>query len=181
MVSMIIPNELVKTEYEKDAQRLLDILRKSESKYKDILEDKIRWAYSFSYFKNKGEYTPEYYEKLYNMTFDERYDEELKKVRVSISLSAGYFYITDRVDGVSESVKNALKMVTAQKMINEQAVITERTGEENEEVIKSIPIPKEDQKPTSLQDQLEKAIEEEDYMEAARIRDEMKKMHEENV
>jgi hypothetical protein len=178
MVSMFIPNELAVKEYEKDTQRLINILRNSDSKFKDTPEDKIHFAYSLSFFKNKGEYTPEYYENLYQMKFDERYEEEVKKARVSLSMTAGYFYISDRVDGVSESVKNALKMITAQKMINEQARITEKTGEENEEVLKSIPIPKEEQKPMTLQEQLEKAIQEEDYMEAARIRDEMKKTHE---
>lgn len=165
MVTMLINYEIVKQEYAADVQHFIDILRNSGSSSKDTIEDKIKWLYSFSYFKNKGTINEEYYEKLFNMPFEERLEEEIKKVRVNLSIMAGHFYLSDRVSGISEKVKEAVKFITIQKMINEQAQIN------NQDVIDSIPMPKEDQIPLSLEEQLKNAIEQEDYIEAARIRD----------
>lgn len=178
MVTIMVTSDIVAKEYEKESRELINLLRNSNSKYKDTDENKMSWLYSFSFFKNKGEYTPEYYEKLYKMEYDERYEEELKKVRVNISMSAGYFCIMDRVSSVSDTVKDALKIITTQKMINEQAFLLEKTGEQYNNVLDSIPLPKEEQVPLSLDEQLQKAIEHEDYMEAARIRDEIRKTQE---
>jgi hypothetical protein len=178
MVTIVVEGDVVAKEYEKESKELISLLRNSNSKYKDTEESKMEWLYSFSFFKNKGEYTPEYYEKLFKMEFDERYAEELKKIRVSLSMSAGYFYITDRVSNVSETIKQALKMITAQKMVNEQAFLLKKTGKQYDNVVDSIPLPKEEHKPLSLEEQLQKSIESEDYMEAARIRDEIRKTHE---
>lgn len=171
---MFITYELVQKEYEKESQALIDILRNSNSKYKNTPIEKIGWTYSFTYFRKKGENTPEYYEALYKMPYEQRLEVELKKCRVNLSLSAGYFYISDRVSSISESVKETVKQITMQKMINEQEYI----GDEN--VLNSIPFVVENErpKPMSLEEQLKHAIEAEDYLEAARIRDEIKKIHE---
>jgi hypothetical protein len=175
MITMFIKTELVMKEYEKEAQSLINILRNSNSKYKDIPIEKMNWSYTFSYFRKKSENTPEYYEELFKLPFEERLETEIKKVRVNIALAAGYFYISDRVDKVSDSIKEAVKQITAQKMVNEQELI----GDES--VLKTIPFVKDEEmpKPMSLQEQLKHAIEIEDYMEAARIRDEIKKMAQE--
>lgn len=171
MITMFVKSELVQEEYLKESEYLLNILRNSESKYKDTPLEKINWTYSFSYFVKKGGASQEYYENLYKMSYSERCEAELKKVKVNIGLSAGYFYISDRVNIISDTIKEAVNQITAQKMINEQEFI----GDES--ILESIPIVVENNppKPTSLQEQLKRAIEIEDYMEAARIRDEIKK------
>jgi len=173
MVTMVVNYDVVSKEYEKEAQELINLLKNSGSKYKDTPIEKMNWFYTFSYFKEKGKYTPEYYEELLHMPFDKRLEEELSKVRVCLSMSAGQFVIKDRVKGISESIKEATKYVTIQKMVFEQEKIQDKA------VMDSIPLPKEDQKPMSLEDQLKHAIEVEDYIEAARIRDEIKKDKEE--
>jgi hypothetical protein len=174
MITMFVSYDLVIKEYEKKSQELVNILRNSNSKYKDIDINKIYWNYSFSYFRKKSENNPEYYESLFKMTFDERFEVELKKVRINISLSAGHFYISDRVDTISDSIKDTVKAITMQKMINEQEFIGDAG------VLDSIPyvINDEKPKPMSLQEQLKQAIEVEDYMECARIRDLIKKQEE---
>ncbi len=174
MITMFVTYDLVCKEYEKESQELINVLRNSNSKYKDTPIEKLHWAYSFSYFRKKSENTPEYYETLFKLPFEERLEVELKRVRVSLALSAGYFYLSDRVINVSDSVKETVRLITTQKMVNEQQMI----GDEN--VLNSIPFVKNEEKPqpTSLQDQLKQAIDTEDYMEAARIRDEIKKLHE---
>jgi hypothetical protein len=162
-------------EYEKEFQELLNMLRNSNSKYKDTSEDKMYWAYSFSFFRKKGENTPEYYEALYKMPFEERLEVEMKRVRVNIALTAGYFYISDRVVNVSESIAKTIRAITMQKMANEQEF---NAGDES--ILNSIPFVKDEEKlkPMSLQEQLKHAVEIEDYEDAARIRDEMKNLHE---
>lgn len=175
MITMIVNHEIVMKEYEKESQEIINMLRNSNSKYKNTDVEKMKWAYSFSYFKKKSESNSEYYERLYHMPFDERLEEEIKKVRVNIALMAGYFNISDRVEGVSDSVKEAVKYITIQKMVNEQTQINDN------DVIDSIPLPKEEMIPTSLEDQLKNAIEAEDYIEAARIRDEIKKDKDINI
>lgn len=172
MVTVIVNYEIVMKEYEKEAQIFIDTLKNSNSKYKNTEVEKIKWMYSFSYFKNKGEYTQEYYENLYHMKFEDRLEEELSKVRVNLSMSAGHFYISDRISGISDSIKEAVKIITIQKMINEQDQI------QDQEVIDTIPVPKEEQVPMSLEDQLKQAIDEEDYIKAAEIRDKIKKQNE---
>lgn len=168
MITMFVSYDIVLKEYEKESHELINILRTSNSKYKDMDISKINWLYSFSYFKKKGENTPEYFENLFKMPFEERLVEEIKKVRVNLALSASYFYVSDRVLTVSESIKKTVEIITMQKIVNEQSVIGDV------EVLSSIPGVKDEIKPISLQEQLKNAIDIEDYEEAARIRDKMK-------
>lgn len=182
MISIQVTREMVFSDYEEDANKLLNILRNSNSKYKDIEIDKIVWGYSFSYFKAKSDNKDEYYEMLYSLPYENRLVEEYKKVRVNLMMSAGQFYISDRVskpnDFIPEILKNIVNVVTIKKMLAEQSLIN------NEEVINSIPdisemhIVDEDglneamiKQELSLDEQLKVAINNEDYMEAARIRD----------
>ena len=168
MVTMYVSREIVFKEYEEKSQEFLNMLKNSNSKYKNTPVEKIGWFYSFSYFKNKGEFNIDYFENLRHMKFDERLEEEIRKVRVNLSMSAGNFYLTDRVESVSDIIKETVKFITIRKMVTEQSQINDQ------EVMDSIPIPKEEQIPMTLEEQLKCAIDEEDYEEAARIRDAMK-------
>lgn len=165
---MFINSEIVFKEYEKKSQEFLNILKNSSSKYKNTPFEKINWFYSFFYFKNKGEFNIDYFENLYHMKFDERLEEEIKKVKVNLSMSAGNFYLTDRVNYVSDVIKEIVKFITIRKMVTEQYHINDQ------EVMDSISIPKDEQIPITLEEQLKYAINEENYEEAAIIRDSMK-------
>lgn len=174
MITMFVDYATVVKEYPKDLERLINTLKASGSKYKDSAIEKMNFGYNFSFFVKKGGYTPEYIEEISKLPFNERYEHELSKVRVSIVLSAGHFYISDRVEGVSDTIKEAVKYTTVQKMKEEADVfedtsmlgtIPELTGlHENQE-------PRE----ITLEQQLAQAIDEEDYLEAARLRDEIAK------
>ena len=172
MITMLVTYDIVCKEYEKESQELINLLRNSNSKYKDTDVEKMIWGYSFTYFRKKSENTPEYYDELYKMPYEKRLEVELKRVRVNLSFTAGYFHLSDRVEGVSDVIVEIVKAVTIQKILNEQELI----GDES--VLESIPFVKNDEplKPMSLQEQLNHAIEAEDYMEAARLRDEIKKI-----
>lgn len=185
MISIQVTKDKIFSDYEEDANRLLSLLRNSNSKYKDTNIDDIRWGYSFSYFKVKpknDEANNEYYEMLYSLPYEKRLNEEYKKVRINIIMSAGQFYISDRTskpnDYIPDVIKEVVDVVTIKKMIIEQSLIN------NEEVMSSIPELPEyqdmngdelneiiNQQELSLDEQLKKAISDEDYMEAARIRD----------
>lgn len=140
----------------------------------DVDYSKKQMACAYSFFIKKGGYTPEYVENISKLPFDERYEHELSKVRVNIVLTAGHFFISDRVEGASDTIKEAVKYTTAQKMKQEAEFF------EDESMLNSIPeldFLSKDQEPReiTLEQQLAQAIEEEDYMEAARIRDEIAK------
>ena len=120
---MFVDYDVVLKEYEKESIELINILRTSNSKYKDMDIKKINWMYSFIYFRKKSDNTAEYYENLFKMPFEERIEVELKKVRVNLALSAGYFYVSDRVKTISDSVKKTVELITMQKIVNEQSVI----------------------------------------------------------
>jgi hypothetical protein len=119
---------------------------------------------------------------LYSLPYEKRLNEEYKKVRINIIMSAGQFYISDRTSKPNDYIPNVIKevvdVVTIKKMIIEQSLIN------NEEVMSSIPELPEyqdmngdelneiiNQQELSLDEQLKKAISDEDYMGAARIRD----------
>lgn len=174
MITLFVAREIACKEYEKETNELISMLRNSNSKNKNQDLDKIDWFYSFSYFVKKGENTPEYYESLWKLPYEERLQLELKKVRVNIALSTGYFYLSDRVDTVSDTIINMVKVITARKMVNE----AEFSG--NDSVLKSIPFVTENEipKPMSFQEQLKHALDVEDYEEAARLRDQIKKLNE---
>lgn len=175
MITMLVNYDIVRKEYEKESNDLITLLRNSNSKNKDIEIEKINWIYSFSYFVKKGENTEDYYEQLVKLPYDERLSVELKKVRVNLSLYAGHFYISDRVEGVSEIVKKVVEKITVKKMTNE----AETLGDDS--LLGTIPMDESEKPaPMSLQDQLKQAIELEDYMEAARIRDEIRKSQDES-
>ncbi len=172
MVTVAVNLETVKNDYPEKFDEYVRILRSSTSKDKDAPEEKFNFIYSFSYFLKKGRANEEYYENLVHMKFDERLEEEMNKVRVTMTMAAGNFYISDRVSGVPEIIKSIVKMITVKKMLSEQEMI------EDLDVINSIPEDdlknaktEEEAKPLSLDDQLKHAIDVEDYMEAARIRD----------
>lgn len=174
MITILVDQTIVFKEYEKEANELLNILRNSNSRYKDTKIEEMSWIYSFTYFIKKGSNTEEYYEKLYKMSFDERLEEELKKIRVNLAFSAGHFYLSDRVSFVSDTIKETVKAITVQKMVNE----AEFTGDDS--ILNTIPFitDNEKPKPMSLQEQLKHAIDIEDFEEAARLRDEIKKEEE---
>jgi hypothetical protein len=176
MLTLNVKREVIEKEYPKDYERLLNILRNSGSKYKDTLEDEILFDYSISFFLKKGEYNEEYVEVVSRYPFEERYEHELTKVRVSVILNAKHFIIVDRVEGISDCIKEAIKYITAHKMEQEAIAFDDDSllnTIPSELMVKEHEIEKVDE--VSLEDQLASAIEDEDYIEAARIRDEIKK------
>ena len=169
MISIPVDKNTVFKENKKEAINLLNLFRKSDSRYKDIDDNKIVWYYSFSYFlKKEDKNDPEYYNRLHKMSYEDRLEEELKKVRVSIGFSANYFYISDRIDGIPEIVRKTVEDLTHKKMQFEAEFLS---------IIDTFPLViQENEKPLGLKEQLQKAIEMEDYEKAASIRDKMNKI-----
>jgi len=168
MITIPVDRNTVYKEYKKEAVNLLNLFRKSDSRYKDIDDNKIVWYYTFSYFiKREDKNDPEYYNRLHKMSYEDRLKEELKKVRVSIGFSANYFYISDRVDGIPEIVRKTVEDLTHKKMLFETELLN---------MLDTFPLVIQgDEKPLDLKEQLQKAIEMEDYEKAASIRDKINK------
>jgi len=173
MITMFVDHATVVKEYPQELDRFINTLKVSGSVYKDTPIEKMNFAYNFSFFLKKGTYTKEYVDDIVKMSFQERYEHELSKVRASLVLSVGHFYICDRITGVSDTIKEAVKYTTAQKMQDEAIVL------EDDSLLDTIPeikIFNENQEPReiTLEQQLSQAIEDEDYMKAAKLRDEIK-------
>jgi hypothetical protein len=177
MILVQIDDKLAFGEHEKEANELLNILRNSNSRYKEYDSEKIKWFYSFSYFTKKSEKTPEYYENLYKMPFEDRLKCEMNRVRLSLGFSAGHFYISDRVDKITDIIKDIVTSITYKKILFESELL----GDDS--ILKTIPFVIENDlkekelnynNELSLQDQLKICIDNEEYEKAAFIRDKIK-------
>lgn len=106
---------------------------------KKVNFEKIEFYYSYGFFQpsvNKNEqYYIELYEKVSKMYFDERYEFELSKVRVSLTLRLKDFVISDRLEKgfIPESIKIIIKEITKVKMM------VECEYNKNEDIKRSIP------------------------------------------
>jgi len=106
---------------------------------KEIDDSKIKTFYQFGYFLPKVENKEEFYQKKYQeymeMLFDDRLDEELSKVRVSVTLKIGNFIMSNRLEKgvIPKVIKDIVTEITKYKMLYEYQV------HGNIDVLNSIP------------------------------------------
>lgn len=92
---------------------------------KEIDDSKIKTFYQFGYFLPKVENKEEFYQKKYQeymeMLFDDRLDEELSKVRVSVTLKIGNFIMSNRLGKgvIPKMIRDIVTEVTNYKMFYE--------------------------------------------------------------
>jgi len=117
----------------------LDILRNSTSESRTTPEDKIIFMWSIVSVKTKEiKDIEENRMEFLSLTFDERFEHELKKTRLSLLMRAGNFMVQDRVN--TEEFPNEVKDLIFAKLITvmnaEQSIIR------NDKVLSTIPKPK---------------------------------------
>lgn len=116
----------------------IDVLQKNILK-KDVKMEKSQFVYGFGFFVKKSqnnlESYMETYEKSQNLLFDERLQNELNKVRVSVTFKIGDMIFTNRLPKgvIPEQVKKIVTELTKVKMT------IEGYNHGNQEVIDSIP------------------------------------------
>lgn len=179
MVTIKVSYEDVIREFPEDAEKFLRILRGSGSPYKNTPPEQIEWYYTLGSFLSKS--TKERYQEVdkYTMLYPDRLEFELEKTRVHLNMKAKYFTYADRVDGLSPIVRNVLSeylkvmMTVEQKNFDHPEVIVSipPLKEASTEEAPGPPQPEAEHEEPSLEEQLRRAIELENYEEAVRIRD----------
>jgi len=135
MVTIQVKLDVLKKEYPGFYEFFKNSLKNSDSKFKNYKENKIKCYYYIGFYLKPSQKTEEYYEELYSMKFDERVEEELKKVRVTITVLAGKFAVSDQVYDISTSVRPIVEEITKKKIYMEQRM----SEEPDEEILNSIP------------------------------------------
>lgn len=123
----------VLTDYPEVVEEFLNNLRSSNSQFKDIDLDDIRWYYSWDFTLEDNESELEM--SRFDLKYEDRFNYELGKVKVNVTMKAGQFKRRDRVNSsvVPKEIIDIVDEVVKIMMIEEQKFF------DNEEVVKSIP------------------------------------------
>jgi hypothetical protein len=106
---------------------------------KEIDDSKIKTFYHFGYYlpkvKNKEEFYGKKYQEYTEMLFQDRLNEELSKVRVSLTIKIGNFMMSNRLGKgvIPKIIKDIVTEVTKYKMFYEYQL------HGNVDVLNSIP------------------------------------------
>lgn len=130
--------EIVNKFAESKKEDFLDILKNSTSESRITPEDKIIWIWYFGNVTTKEiREIEENRKEFLTMGFEERFEHELKKVRVSLGMKAGHFEISDRISNteIPDEIKGIIYSRLIVTMNAEQSVVKDK------EVMKTIPKP----------------------------------------
>lgn len=133
MITLPVKVEILKEEYPEFYKLFKETLKKSNGKYSKYDDSKINCFYYISTFLKPSQKNEEYYENLMKMKYPERLNEELNKTRVTLTMVAGRFAITDHTDKVGVTALSMVEKITSRKMYFEQS----KVGDES--VMNSIP------------------------------------------
>ena len=133
MISIQVKLDKLKIEYPDIYEFFLTTLRNSNSKYKNYSENKIKCYYYLGFYMLPSKKTKEYYENLYTLKYDQRKIEERKKVKITITLVAGKFALSDQRNMNGETLEKIFNEIVKRKIYTEQLEI------QNDEIINSIP------------------------------------------
>lgn len=157
MINLEIKLDVLKEDYPTFFEFFKDALNHSQSRFKDYNENKYKCYYYVGFYMKSSQKTEEYYQELYKMLWDERIKEEYSKARVTLTMVAGKFAISDQTTEISETVKPVLDEIIARKIYLEQKYL----GEDNNDILNSIPNFNE------LKDKIEKELEmQKDFLES---------------
>jgi hypothetical protein len=157
MINLEIKLDVLKEDYPSFFEFFKDALNHSQSRFKNYKESNYKCYYYVGFYLKPSQKTEDYYEKLYKMLWDERIKEEYSKSRVTLTMVAGKFAISDQTKEISQTVKPVLDEIIARKMYLEQKYL----GEDNNDILNSIPNFNE------LKDKIEKELEmQKDFLES---------------
>jgi hypothetical protein len=179
------------SKHQKLVEKFLWLLRNNESSSANTPLEKISWYYSFTQKISDILNDDETYKKMISMSFEDRLEEEMKRTEISLcmSVNTGDFAMMMKIDDIPDEVRKMLRKITARHMLlekflgfspittdNTKKIVDEFTGKNDDETSLDINWNdlKQDQKHPidikKLEQQIQQAIDEENYEEAARIR-----------
>ena len=133
MVQFEIESEKMKEWFPKTYSSFIQELRNSKSKSADKPEEKIEWMISWGVFRTKARTEEEQikkdmeFENKMKLTYEERCEADLPKLRITISMKAGYRILTDRAldEGIPEYIKEMFYEVMKITMLQEQMIVND--------------------------------------------------------
>jgi hypothetical protein len=137
MVQFEIENDKMKEWFPITYQTFIEELRDSRSTSADKDEDKIKWMISWGVFRTKAKTEEEQIlkdlelENKLKLPYEERCKVDIPKIRITISMKAGYRVVSDRTldseipDFVKEMFYEVMKitMLQEQMLINDPVVL----------------------------------------------------------
>lgn len=131
MIPVRITNEEMKELFPLTYNAYLQDLRNSCSKSANKAEEKIEWMIAWGIFgpktKNESHAIQKQidYDNKLKLTYDERCAVDLQKLRVSVSMKAGYYIRTDRAidTEIPQMVIDMFYQVTKITMLQEQLIL----------------------------------------------------------
>jgi hypothetical protein len=120
-------------DYPEIVEEFLNNLRNSNSPYKETDIDDIRWYYTWDFEYNENDEDLE--TSRFEMKYEDRFNYELNKVRINVTMKAGQFKRRDRVSStvLPSQVIKIVDEVVKIMMTEEQKFFA------NDEVVNSIP------------------------------------------
>lgn len=137
MVQLEIENDKMKEWFPITYQTFIQELRDSKSTSANKTEDKIKWIISWGVYRTKAKNEEEQilkdleFENKLKLTYEERCKVDLPKLRITVSMKAGYRVVSDRSldseipDFIKEMFYEVMKitMLQEQMMINDPVVL----------------------------------------------------------
>jgi hypothetical protein len=135
MRQLKVPFKKMKEWFPETYNTCIQDLRNSKSAYSRFSENKIKWVIMYGFFIPKPKSPKEHlfqnseYDRKLKLPFEERCKLELKNLRISYVMSAGFYTKSDRClekkipDNIKEMVCDVLKIT----MIKEQFIVSDET------------------------------------------------------
>lgn len=135
MINLQVPLDNLKKDYPKFYDFFKNTLKNSQSRFRNYDDDRFKCFYYLGFFMKPSQKTDEYYERLSKMSWDERLKEEYKKVRITITMTAGKFALADQTKELCDTLTPTLDEIVARKIYFEQTSMEFP----NNDIINSIP------------------------------------------
>jgi hypothetical protein len=106
--------------HEKMVEKFIWLLRNSESLDDDFPINDISWFYSYFFRREEIIYNKELYDRVLKMDLEERLEEELKHMDVSLCMVTPTFSILNRLPEVPQEVRDLFRKTVEQRMYIEK-------------------------------------------------------------
>ena len=133
MVQFEIENDKMKEWFPITYETFIEELRNSKSKSSDKKEDKIQWILSWGIFRTKAknqieqEQKDKEFEEKLHLTYDERCEADLPKIRITVTMKAGYRIVSDRSldETIPDFIEDMFFEVMKITMLQEQMIVND--------------------------------------------------------
>jgi len=133
MVQFEIENDKMKEWFPITYETFIEELRNSKSKSSDKKEDKIQWMLSWGVFRTKAknqieqEKKDKEFEEKLHLTYDERCEADLPKIRITVTMKAGYRIVSDRSldETIPDFIEDMFFEVMKITMLQEQMIVND--------------------------------------------------------